>query len=155
MIETDCVQLDTEGKVYGVLEQIRIFRNKPYIRYQGAIHEQIASSSKVQGLTILDMRGKLAIYHTGYAWTSKEEMQKKGERNITLLERELKQNPNSAMLKLYIAESLLLKDESIKAISFARSSNTAIPSRSKSSAYMVLPPSLPSERSAIFSPCAV
>ena len=81
VIETDCVQLDTEGKVYGVLEQIRIFRNKPYIRYQGAIHEQIASSSKVQGLTILDMRGKLAIYHTGYAWTSKEEMQKKGERN--------------------------------------------------------------------------
>lgn len=120
VIETDCVQLDTEGKVYGVLEQIRIFRNKPYIRYQGAIHEQIASRSEVQGLTILDMRGKLAIYHTGYAWTSKEEMQKKGERNITLLERELKQNPHSAMLKLYIAESLLLKDESIKAISFAK-----------------------------------
>lgn len=44
VIKTDWVQLNEKGDIFGVPEQIRIFRNKSYIRYYGAIHEQIATT---------------------------------------------------------------------------------------------------------------
>lgn len=46
VIKTDWVQLNEKGDIFGVPEQIRIFRNKSYIRYYGAIHEQIATTVK-------------------------------------------------------------------------------------------------------------
>ena len=120
IIETDWVQLDENGKIFAVPSQTRIFRNKPYIRYQGAIHEQIIVHPKSgKKFFNLDMTGKLAIYHTGYAWTEKKQEEKK-ERNITLLKKELEGNPISAKLKLYLAESLLLDGKIAEAISFAR-----------------------------------
>ncbi len=120
IIETDWVQLDENRKIFAVPSQTRIFRNKPYIRYQGAIHEQVIVHPKSgKKFFNLDMTGKLAIYHTGYAWTEKKQEEKK-ERNITLLKKELEGNPISAKLKLYLAESLLLDGKIAEAISFAR-----------------------------------
>lgn len=120
VIKTDWVQLNEKGDIFGVPEQIRIFRNKSYIRYYGAIHEQIATTVESgKHLFIVDMTGQLAIYHTGYAWTL-EKAQEKSERNLTLLKEELKENPDCAAIKMYMAESLLINGKTIEAISFAR-----------------------------------
>lgn len=98
--------LDRDGKIIRVQKQARLFRNKSYIQYQGKIHEQIYDK-RGKGLTMADLSEKLTIYHTGYAWTE-ETKAEKGERNISMLLKALEDEPDSADLHLYLAESLSL-----------------------------------------------
>lgn len=95
-------------------ESIRLSRRKEGVKFEGKIHEQI-------GPSILKSGGKLAktditITHLGYAQTD-EVMNKKYERNLSLLFEQIKENPNDAYSYYHIGIIKILmgkKEEGIK-----------------------------------------
>ncbi|MBI3258908.1 MAG: glycosyltransferase [Ignavibacteriae bacterium] len=74
----------------------RIFRRHPKIRYEGAIHEQIAGSIREAGFEIMD--SPVVIRHFGYAEHSPEKI----VRNTTLLRKELADNPDDKWLSYHL-----------------------------------------------------
>lgn len=117
VIKTLWVQLGSHNEIIGTPSQTRIFRNLPFIRYIGSIHEQIDSLSE-EPLIVADLKKQLSIYHTGYAWTE-ESKEQKSRRNLELLEKELEQHPDSAALQIYFAESLLAAEKLEDALHYA------------------------------------
>lgn len=92
------VSLGKDGKAT-VNEYPRIFRRKEGVKFEGKIHEQI-------GPSIIKSGGKIAktditITHLGYA-QSDEIMNKKYERNLSLLFEQVKENPNDAYAYYHI-----------------------------------------------------
>lgn len=84
---------------------VRLFRNKPIYRFQGAIHEQVAQSimqaNDGRGLT----DAPLVIRHYGYL-ASELRKKNKTKRNTLIIERELKQNPRDPFLLYCLAVEL-------------------------------------------------
>ncbi len=78
----------------------RIFRNNPQIRFTGRIHEQIRES--IESLGYLIAESDIIINHYGY----KQNTKTKAQRNISLLESELKESPDDIWYKYHLAESL-------------------------------------------------
>lgn len=77
----------------------RIFRNNPYIRFEGKIHEQIRESIENQNLKIAET--KIKINHFGYS----DDTEEKGKRNLEILENELKGNEGDAWLRYHTAST--------------------------------------------------
>jgi glycosyltransferase involved in cell wall biosynthesis len=105
-LQCNWLQLDDSGAVFVVMEQCRVFRNRPDIRYIGRIHEG------------LDPRGGLLyhmadvnIMHTGYTRQSYKETNK-ARRNIKLLREEMRERPDDLELKVYLADALSVGAES-------------------------------------------
>jgi len=87
---------------------LRMFRNKPEIRFSGAIHEQIIDS--IIGTNLKLRNTNIKISHLGYD-LSAEEMASKQNRNLKLLLENLKQNGNDAYLLYQTAKTYFaLKD---------------------------------------------
>lgn len=82
--------------------QIRIFRNRPGLRYQGRIHEKLYLDDAPPSCA--DAARELAILHTGY---SPEELKEKNkvERNIALVKKELEANPHDYQMLTYLGDS--------------------------------------------------
>jgi len=83
----------SQGKAAPPVPITRLFRNKPFYRYHGAIHEQIVD-------TIVNAKGKvldcpLVIEHYGYS-AAEDFRKSRRERNLRLLEREVREHPQSA-----------------------------------------------------------
>ena len=97
------VQLNDQGNVFGVDDQIRLFRNMPSIRYVGKIHETL--SLELESVVRVD---SFSIMHTGYSRTAYTETDK-AERNIELLRIELAEKPGNLDLMVYLADSLRAK----------------------------------------------
>ena len=97
-LNTSWVQLDDNGKAYTVLTQMRIFQNRPDLRYAGKIHEAVGIRKHYSAE---DVR----IMHTGYSQSSFNEAGKR-ERNIKLLKEEHKRDPKNAHTTLYLADSI-------------------------------------------------
>jgi len=97
------VQLNDQGNVFGVDDQIRLFRNMPSIRYVGKIHETL--SLELASVVRVD---SVSIMHTGYSVSAYTETDKAG-RNIDLLREELAEKPDNLNLKVYLADSLRAK----------------------------------------------
>ncbi len=116
-IFSNLTNLDYDGNGAFTNKQIRIFKNKPYIRYKGRIHEYLADL-RGGSLVSVDVGDELTVYHTGYA-VSEEEKHKKGERNLELLFLEYENHPNSAEIELYLAESLKMAGRGEEAFEFA------------------------------------
>lgn len=96
--------LNDSGGVINIFPQCRIFRNIPELRYKNRIHESLSLSADIK-LTILDATEELTISHTGYAESVYEETGKI-DRNISLLKRELEENPLNGDTWSYLADSL-------------------------------------------------
>lgn len=77
----------------------RLFRKHPSINFTGKIHEQVRSSIENLGLDIVD--SNIVIEHFGYLEKSEE----KQNRNLQILESEVKQNDNDAYLKYHLAQT--------------------------------------------------
>ena len=110
-------QVDDAGKPFSVNTQERIFRNLPNVRYIGRIHEKLNLISA----NIANAR-EITIIHTGYSATAYEGGVK-AERNIELIERELDENPDDPNMKIYLADSLLIRgdtDSDAKALALYR-----------------------------------
>lgn len=110
-IQTGWVNLNAEGKVIAVMNQIRIFRNLSTIRYEGRIHEALAMSDGSR-MVAADAVADLSIYHTGYAADS---MKKKEGRNLRLIEEELKKNPHDYKMLGYLGKEYAVREEDDKA----------------------------------------
>lgn len=82
--------------------QIRLFRNRPGLRYRGRVHEKLC----LEGGELLcaDKSRELSILHTGY--TPEELKEKnKAERNILLVKKELEDHPEDYKLMTYLGDS--------------------------------------------------
>ena len=96
--------LNGDGQEPGL--QARIFRNVPYLRYEGELHEQICA--KEGGYRkVYTVKESPVIYHTGYEWSEKNDKNAKNQRNFTVAQKALENNPESAKFQLFAAESLM------------------------------------------------
>ncbi|WP_027397453.1 glycosyltransferase [Anaerovibrio lipolyticus] len=77
------VDKDNEWRVVSTSLLPRVFRRSPYIRYKGAIHEQLENS---QGNKKMVFAASLETIHTGY---SSSIIRSKSERNLPILLQEL------------------------------------------------------------------
>ncbi len=96
-------QIDEDGAPFAVSVQDRIFRNIPEIRYHGRIHEQIALPGG-EAMICQDEQKSLSICHTGYVLSAMKE-KKKWERNIRLLTREIKEEPDNGSAWSYLGDA--------------------------------------------------
>jgi glycosyltransferase involved in cell wall biosynthesis len=99
------INLDDNKRAMTKSSIIRVFRNKPSIRYKGRVHEQLTIDiDKVVHLDYINMM------HTGYSQSAHKETGK-GKRNIELLRSELTSSPDDLMLKAYLANSLSMSSD--------------------------------------------
>ena len=96
------VKIHNELSTGGIREHSfpRIFRNKPGIRFNGKIHEQISDSILEMNLEIVD--SDIIIQHYGYHTFEPERI----ERNRELLQKELAEQGEDPWLKYHFAETL-------------------------------------------------
>ena len=91
--------------------QLRMFRNRPEFRYEGAIHEQIPSVSRVGSHLV-----SIHVIHRGYLddLVSKK---RKIERNIGILKLEIDRNGHDPALQYYMGNELLRSNRMREALS--------------------------------------
>lgn len=126
-ISTGWQQLDSEGRIFASGTQIRIFRNKPDIRYRRRIHEQLESTEGKE-LRIGDVVASLSIFHTGYqgeAYARKNE----GGRNRKLILEELAHNPKDHEMMGYMGDECLEDGDRAGAEQWYRRSVENMPGR--------------------------
>jgi len=102
ILRTPMLNVDDKGTATDVYLHSRIYRNVKEIRYHGRIHEHISEYGK------MEVADDISIIHTGYAESEHKE-KNKTERNITLLRKELENDPDSILIKAYLADSLRSK----------------------------------------------
>lgn len=101
VIETPWINLGSDQAA----TQARIFRNVPYLRYAGAVHEQLHALPDGY-LKVYRVKEKPAIYHTGYQWSGVNRKEAKGARNFEAARKALEKDPGCAKLQLFAAEAL-------------------------------------------------
>ncbi len=84
----------------------RLFNRKLY-HYEGTIHEQVVrrDNTPAYGFQV-----PLSILHTGYSGT-KEEITAKSDRNISMLQAALSQDPSDPYLYYQLGESYMLRND--------------------------------------------
>jgi len=93
------VNLDDNGNVISVISHQRVFQNRPYLRFEGRIHEVI----KLQKNHF--QAPNLRIMHTGYTQATYSDTNKYG-RNVMMLRNELESDPDNPDIMFYLADSL-------------------------------------------------
>jgi len=101
-IRTPMVNIDDDGNATDVFSHCRVYRNIEEIRYMGTIHERIAAFGEVL------VADDISIIHTGYSEAEHKE-KKKTDRNITMLRKELENNPDDIVSKAYLADTIRSK----------------------------------------------
>lgn len=92
-------QMNGHDSIY--TDQVERFFNRDYFHYEAIIHEQVVSSSPIQTDKVSI---PLTVDHCGYSGTS-EELQKKVERNNSLLLKMLEQQPDDSYLYFQLGQS--------------------------------------------------
>jgi len=96
------VRSPTPGGDAELFRQIRLFPNRPELRFRGRIHEEVASSCERAGVPIQDAAAELL--HQGYA--DPAERSRKSRRNLLLLEREAQEHPDDPHVLLQWGNAL-------------------------------------------------
>lgn len=115
VIRQPWLQLTDMGTMFASSVQDRVFQNKG-IRYKNRIHEYLIPTMRGQKLTAYLPGMEMPIYHTGYTKEAYAKTQK-ARRNIDLLEKELKEDPENYVNWGYLGDSYLLEDRVEDAIS--------------------------------------
>lgn len=112
-------------------KMVRLFRNDTRIRFDGIIHEQVLNSIIDAGYKLLD--SEIEFIHEGYNHDALT-MRKKQKRNLDLLLRQTRTNPNNAYNLFQLARTYLaLNDlenaekEIIKAINLSNNDDSVRP----------------------------
>ena len=113
VIRTGLANLDEKGAAGVIAQQDRVFRNMKNLRYAGRIHEAMQLSGS-RAYPYLNASGELIIFHTGYTQEVYEETGKL-ERNISMLKKELEENPHNAATLAYLGESYMTMNRLDKA----------------------------------------
>jgi glycosyltransferase involved in cell wall biosynthesis len=104
------------GRIISENPTIRIFRGKSGIKYEGAIHEQPLKKGKTPvAANITDV--SIIVYHTGYSLTILPE---KIQRNLKILENEIKNNRITNLTYYYMSSSHYTLRNYEEAIKYAR-----------------------------------
>jgi glycosyltransferase involved in cell wall biosynthesis len=90
--------LDGESSFY----QLRLFPNKPGVRFEGRVHEQVNFSLQRLGIPLEN--ATIRIRHTGYEDLST--IKGKYERNWSIQQADLEENPDNLTLHFYAARTL-------------------------------------------------
>ncbi len=90
IFNTICYIGDKPGNDKIMNVNLRLFRNLPELRYQGRIHESIATHNPNMKMQACD----ITIYHYGYL-NSFVDKQNKRERNMRILEQQLIESPDN------------------------------------------------------------
>jgi len=101
-VQNSWVQLDDNDNITSILTNVRIFKNKPELRYKGKIHEVVPIINQTYNAI------NLRIMHTGYKKSIITDTAKT-ERNLLLLKQELKQNPDDPRILIYMADTITSK----------------------------------------------
>lgn len=91
-----------EEDILGEIFVLRAFKRKPNLRYQGRIHEELCDAGKAINNVAMLGADVLKLYHTGYNSSVNKE---KAERNLHILQEELKTTDNPGRLYMYLAEA--------------------------------------------------
>jgi tetratricopeptide (TPR) repeat protein len=102
VVDTPWLNMGSDGPA----RQTRIFRNLPFLRYAGAVHEQLHALPGGY-LKVYSVPDKPAIHHTGYVWSQENSKQAKGERNFAVAQKALETSPGCAKYLLFAAEALM------------------------------------------------
>ncbi len=73
---------------------VRLFPNRPEVRYEWPVHEQVVTSLRRAGIPVLD--SDIEIFHTGYS--DAETNKRKQARNLEILERAIAGGADEPML---------------------------------------------------------
>jgi len=103
-----CYDLEKTGKVHGVFNQIRLFRNGLGMQYANQVHNQLETVGK-------GAYCKLKFRHYGYD-LSPERMHQKHLRTTTMLQQKIKEYPEDPYLHQQLAASYSMHKEFEKAI---------------------------------------
>jgi glycosyltransferase involved in cell wall biosynthesis len=82
---------------------VRLFRNRVGIRFEGAVHESVMESLRENGLRLANTN--VLIDHLGYH-TSSEVMRQKRERNLELIEHQIRKHPDDSDWLFYRGQTL-------------------------------------------------
>ena len=105
IIRTGLANLNEKSVAGVVAQQDRVFRNMKNLRYGGRIHEALYLSGS-RDYPYLNASSELMILHTGYTREVYEETGKL-ERNISMLQKELKEDPHNTMVLAYLGDSYM------------------------------------------------
>jgi tetratricopeptide (TPR) repeat protein len=97
------INLDAAGGHGDAFLQPRIVPNRPGVRFERPVHEQVAPSLAALGIRSVEV--DLVIEHAGYA--TPEEMARKALRNEALLRRVIAENGPDVHLLVHLAQALL------------------------------------------------
>ncbi len=113
------ISFNSKNNQYSILSpQIRLFRNNPNFKFTGLVHEQIIDSIISNKFEIA--KSKLNFLHSGYN-QNKEELFKKYERNLFLINKELENNYSEYYL-IHKARTLLALEKNDDAENIIRNS---------------------------------
>ncbi|WP_407311334.1 glycosyltransferase [Desulfosporosinus sp. SB140] len=106
----------------------RLFRNKPEYRFEGAVHEQIVDKLLLNNpQASFQIVSGLSILHYGYLEQQIRDKDKKN-RNLKLIEEELKQKPNDSLLLYHYGVELFRAEKfSDAALVFIKTANATKP----------------------------
>lgn len=122
-ILSELINIDKDKNVISVAKNVspRIFRNRKNIKYRNRIHEFLSDTKREKfnfSVVCLDGSNELKILHTGYDKKVVQE-KNKNERNISMLKKELAENPTDSHLNLYVSKSLYMDGEYKEALNYA------------------------------------
>lgn len=106
IILCEMINVDSDTKeLISSVTHFRIFKNNGTFVYKGKIHECL---NVVKGsFDIYDCADKIKLFHVGYTKSIVLEKDK-SNRNIKMLEQDIRENKPSALKMFYLVESLLL-----------------------------------------------
>lgn len=88
---------------------VRLFPNRPDVRYEWPVHEQVVTSLRRAGVPVMD--SDIEIFHTGYS--DPENNKRKQARNLEILERSISSGSREPML-LFLAGGAYLDLERLE-----------------------------------------
>ena len=106
------IDVDEGNRILSRMEQLRIFRGERELRYTGRVHEDL-----VHPVGRRSLRTEFAIYHTGY---STHIVKQKAERNLAILQNEMKQGRSETALAAYLADCCATLEQHEQTIRYAR-----------------------------------
>ncbi|MBM7854289.1 glycosyltransferase involved in cell wall biosynthesis [Desulfohalotomaculum tongense] len=89
---------------------LRLFRNNPAYRFQGAVHEQIIPSILASKPSAKLLSAGIQIFHHGYRPNAIKEKNKTG-RNLDILQKQVAENPQDNFLRYNLAVALFERDD--------------------------------------------
>ena len=96
------LELDDKGEAATCSSRIRIFRNRPGIRYRRRVHEQLEFVDG-HSMQLADAEKELLFFHDGYVGENFAGKQR-SKRNLKLLEQELAEHPDDYEVMGYLGD---------------------------------------------------